>query len=193
MEGALLRLGPVNIQSTLISIGETVVRRHPIKLSLNFLGLAFLFLLPGFTPSEAQNRDFVRLQPSMQDLEAESAARATRDTSYYAYRSSVGWFWSCDATCAHRKVKYEADEAAWARAHAAVERQLIEANSALGVFSAPAVEQARDTFWAAFGRGMQMVRSFLCGSCLAAPPAQPPQLTELFFPPSSLSSSRQSA
>ena len=94
----------------------------------------------------------------MADLEAEGAARGARDRAYHAYRASVGFLWSCDATCTHRQRAYEEQQAAWQAAHARVEQQLIEANSALGVFSAPAVEQARDLFWGAFGRGMSMVR-----------------------------------
>jgi hypothetical protein len=162
LQGALLRLGPINIQSTLATVAQAAIQRHPIKLSLNFLGLALLLLLPGLTPSAQQSAEFVRLQPSMADLEAEGAARSARDSAYHSYRASVGFLWTCDATCTHRQRAYEAKQAAWQEAHARVEQQLIEANSALGVFSAPAVEQARDLFWGAFGRGMSMVRAGQC-------------------------------
>ena len=169
VQGALLRLGPVNIAGTLTSVAQAAVARHPIKLSLNFLGLALLLLLPGLAPSDEQSRRYSALQPSLPALEAEASARRARDSAHHAYRASVGFLWSCDATCTHRQRAYEAALAAWQAAHGRVEAQLIAANSELGIFSAPAVEQARDLFWGAFGQGMAMVRG---GGSLLPPGAR---------------------
>ncbi len=176
---ALARLQPIPITQTLSTIAASAVQHHPVKLSLNFLGLALLFLLPGLTPSEQQNQEYVRLQPSMAALERESSARHQRDVSYASYRQSQGWFWTCDATCSYRKGEYEGHLAAWQEAHSKVENQLISANSQLGVFSAPAVEETRDLFWGTFGRGMAVVSGLAAGACCQAPhtaacPLHPP-------------------
>ena len=159
-------LRPVDISGALSSLGTTLVQRHPVKLSLNFLGLALLFLLPGLTPSDSQYSAFEALQPSRSDLSAEHRAREARDASHRSYRQSQGWFWTCDAVCSRNKAAYEQDLRAWQAAHGVVEAQLIEANSKLGIFSANAVEQTKDLFWSTFAQGMAYVRE------LCALPAQ---------------------
>jgi hypothetical protein len=149
---------PIDVTGGVIAAAQSVATRHPIKLGLNFLGLFFLFFFSGLSPTAEQRKEFVRLQPSMQDMEREAHARETMESSLYSYRQSQGWFWSCDAACQRKKQHYERDQHAWEAAHSAVEGRLIEANSKLGIFSSSAVEETKSLFWSLFSRGMAQVR-----------------------------------
>ena len=166
-----LQLRRIDVGGNALSLAKYAVERHPVKLSLNFLGLALLFLIPGFTPTESQEAAYMRLSPSSDLIGRERDAFRTMRSAEYTYKQSQGWFWSCDHKCQRYKFEYEDEKREWESQHKALEAQMTKAKSELGVFSKYSFEEAREAFWGSFSRGMQYAkRSTMWDAC------------EFFFP-----------
>lgn len=149
-----LQLRRIDVGGNALALAKYAVERHPVKLSLNFLGLALLFLVPGFTPSETQEAAYMRLSPSSDLIGKEREAYQIMRNAEYTYKQSQGWFWSCDQKCQRHKFEYDDDKREWERQHHALEAQMTRAKSELGVFSKYSFEEAREAFWGSFNRGM---------------------------------------
>jgi len=152
------QLQRIDVGGNVLALSKALVQKHPVKLSLNFLGLALLFLVPGFTPSSAQEDAYLRLIPSNNHLADERSSLNEMHQAQHAYQSSQGWFWTCDAVCQRNKLEYESKKRVWQEKHRAIEDQMQQAKSQLGVFSTHSFNEVRDSFWGAFGRGMAFVR-----------------------------------
>ncbi len=161
-----LQLRRIDVGGNALSLAKYAVERHPVKLSLNFLGLALLFLVPGFTPSESQEAAYMRLSPSSELIGRERDAFRIMRNAEYTYKQSQGWFWSCDHKCQRYKMEYEDEKREWESQHKALEAQMTRAKSELGVFSKYSFEEAREAFWGSFSRGMQYAkRSTMWDAC----------------------------
>lgn len=131
----------------------TLVRRHPIKLSLNILGLILLFAATGYRPSPAATAAYAAALPSASLLAAERSAGSEAATARAIYSASRGWFWTCDAACTRYRAAADAADTKWALARDATEASMRKAKSELGLFSSAGVDEARDQFWRSFAGG----------------------------------------
>jgi hypothetical protein len=127
-----------------------VVKKHPVKLSLNFLGLALLFLASGFAISKDAAETSAALLPSAGSMRAAREARAEFELAQARFHESRGWFWSCEGRCIPLRAEAARREAAHellTREHAAA---VSSSKAALGLFSSAGVGEARDLFWRTF-------------------------------------------
>lgn len=131
-----------------------VIRKNPIKISLNFLGLFLLFAATGFTPSPEAYARGAALAPSSAALAAEREAQFDMEDARQAYYASRGWFWSCATpVCTQNRAVFESAERLWAVQRDAIADANSRARQAVGLFSADAVDETRSLFWRTFSGG----------------------------------------
>jgi hypothetical protein len=150
---ALARLPVPDVGALVAGGAAALVRRHPIKLGLNCVGLLLLFFAAGYAPSKAAEARYAAALPSAALLSAERAAGAAAAEARAAYSGARGWFWSCDDACGRARRASEAADARWAAAREATSAAVRAAKGELGLFSRSGVEETRDQFWASFAGG----------------------------------------
>ena len=155
---ALAQVEIPDVSSLIVTGATALVRRHPIKVSANFIGLALLFLVTGFSPSPAAEARYEAALPSLSLQHAERDAGREAAVAYSAYASSRGWFWACDAACARARSKSELAAARWEAARAETSAATARAKSELGLFSRVGITEAREQFWASFAGGAAYAR-----------------------------------
>ena len=147
-------------QAPLPDVGALVVqgaaafaRAHPIKLSLNVVGLLLLFCASGYAPSPAAEARFEASLPSAQAVASERALGRAAAEARAAFDATRGWFWSCTGDCVAARAASQAADARWAVARDDNERSQAKAKGELGIFSRYGVDDARDQFWRSFNGG----------------------------------------
>ena len=144
----------INLGALAVTGAEHIIRKHPVKVGLNFFGLFLLFAAVGFAPSEQQWEAADNALPSPDALTAERDASRIADTARARFHASRGWFYSCDANnCpALKDISMKAD-AAW---HLVEEKNAAgrkRSKSILGLFSTSGVAETKDLFWRTFAGG----------------------------------------
>jgi len=147
-------LTPARITSLAVQGVARVVRQHPAKVSLNFLGLFLLFFVQGFTPSHETYMLSDSLMPREDAVTAEREARFEVARAREAFHASRGLFWSCSTpACVANRAAFNRAEAAWIVHRDAQADAVARAKQALGLFSVEGVAETRELFWRTFSGG----------------------------------------
>ena len=154
MRQDLRRANPldVNLGAIALSGAEYVARKHPIKLSLNFLGLFLLFFAVGLAPSEQAWSESAALMPTNADLRKENEAEQLAYAARAQYRASSGWF-TCDGECPKLRAASEQADARWKMAKDKNAEGNSLAKQKLGLFSSSGVAETKNLFWRTFAGG----------------------------------------
>eukprot|EP00697_Spironema_sp_BW2_P016880 gnl/Spiro4/8383_TR4405_c0_g1_i1.p1 gnl/Spiro4/8383_TR4405_c0_g1~~gnl/Spiro4/8383_TR4405_c0_g1_i1.p1 ORF type:complete len:277 (+),score=66.87 gnl/Spiro4/8383_TR4405_c0_g1_i1:66-896(+) len=143
--------------NVLVVAGSFIARlakRHYIISSAWLVGLLICFFFSGFQPpQEALTKyneqmlsiDFDSLHQSYYDM-------VLADQRYY---DAKGWFWQCDSRCQVLRSSSEAAHQRYDKLNAAVNAELAQAKSNLGVFSVQGVDETRSLFWQRFRSGTE--------------------------------------
>lgn len=143
----------MNISALAVQASQYVIRKHPVKLGLNFLGLFLLFAAAGFAPSEQAWELADKALPTPDALRVEQDASRIADTARARFHASRGWFYQCENTCPSlRDISTKAD-AAWRAVEVKNADGRKRSKNYLGLFSTSGVAETKDLFWRTFAGG----------------------------------------
>jgi len=155
---ALRALDEINLPLIAAKAAARAIKHHPIKLSLNFCGLALLFLATGFSPSPEAWAESDALAPPAESLAAARKAATDARDARARFHASRSWLYACSGPCP--ALRAAADQAeARAGALAAANAEAVAAQkSRLGLFSSVGVGETRDLFWRTFAGGQSYAK-----------------------------------
>ncbi len=157
VDGRVISLQPADALPLVLAGANHVVRKHPLKLTSYVVGLLLAIAGSGFAVTRTQQAAFEAAMPEDGLVRKYDGLQGRTDAAHAAYYHSKGWF-SCDARCmGHYDTYMTAKRASDAQA-AVINEQLRRAHGILGVFSAPAVQRARDLYWQLFNGGVAFAK-----------------------------------
>ena len=158
LAAGLSQLKPEDLPPVHVAVyrgGAKFVRSYPIASALYVLGIGLMCFASGLMPSEEASDEYSRLlqEADFENRVVEQAEIkvARQNAIYQNARGFLGF--SCDVKCNREYQTLQHLQGELKTAKAAQFKALSEAKGKVGVFSAYAVQEARDLFWGSMGQG----------------------------------------
>lgn len=146
--------------SVLVNYGIHAIRKNPVKVGVWAFGLLICLVFNGIAVTPAQQEKFNSSLKQVEKVEysLDNAIERLRQ-SEADYRTSQGWFWSCNtALCKSNKKVFEDDKASVDALKKVRSDSLSSAKSSVGLFSTYGVSETRWLFNDQFTRGKRFAQ-----------------------------------
>jgi hypothetical protein len=137
--------------------GYSFAKNHYILTFIYILGLLIIQFGTGFAVTSSQQKEFTSILQKI-DIRGLENAKENAYLTYEEYRQSKGWFFTCDEKCTElyeisQQAKYVLDTH-----EASYNLAMSNARSKVGIFSQYGVEDARESWWDSFQKGISYAK-----------------------------------